>query len=316
MLKQHVHTASAGMTRRLFLGSLAAVTCTAASPVLSAPVTCVLAATYPVCVACTTLLRDVPGFELDLLVAAQTGCPHDYAMSPRDRMKLEDCDVLVLNGGGYESFLDEKLLASIKAKVINAGEGIDSTIADTGRGLPEDADHDDHHHGTGNPHYFCSPSHFARMVSAVAGGLATCRPEHAYVLQERAESFAKRMDTLLGQMAGLGGDTLIVAQHDTLSWYFSDTPFKVVAVLQEEADDVPSAATLLGIVERMRDGRSYLLAGEAQFPPHVLVTLAAETGWPRVMLETMASGPMPVPEDWYETVMCQNLDRLREILEA
>lgn len=34
----------------------------------------------------------------------QTGCLHDYQMTPADMKKLENADVFIANGAGMESF--------------------------------------------------------------------------------------------------------------------------------------------------------------------------------------------------------------------
>ncbi len=348
-MKQHASFHRAGMSRRAFLGAMGACALAGAMP---APLRAdgplrVLAATYPAWLACDAAARGVPGIEIDLLVAAQTGCPHDYAMTPRDRMKLEDCDVLVLNGGGFECFLDDGLLASLKCDVVDAGEGVGAELpaplfeAEDGRGHDDDHDHEhereqgggqdhdeprqdhehDHDHGhnhghAANPHWFASPSRFALMTANAASALAARRPERAGEIRARAEGLAARMAALAADMRAIGGDTLVVAQHSTLSWYFADTSLRMAAVLQEEADEAPSAADLLRLIERMRRGGAYLLAGEPQFPSQVMDTLAAETGARRVLIDTMASGDMAPAAERYETVMRENLARLAAALGA
>ncbi len=332
--------ASTRLSRRAFLGAMGACALTAALPLpvrAQGPVR-VLAATYPALLACDAVTRGLPGIELDLLVAAQTGCPHDYAMTPRDRMKLEDCDILVLNGGGFESFLDEQLIASLKCAVVDAGGGIDMRLPrpgfETGGRAGHDHEHvhehhaeegedhegpEHHHHhshGAGNPHYFACPSRFARMAANAARGLAARCPEQARELARRADAFAASMAALTADMRALGGDVRMVVQHDTLSWYFADTNFHVAAILQEEADEAPSAAALLRLVTRMKEGGGYLLVAEPQYPSQVIDTLAAETGCGRVLIDTLASGGTEIPAGHYERVMRENLARLKAALGA
>ncbi|MDO5536084.1 MAG: metal ABC transporter substrate-binding protein [Desulfovibrionaceae bacterium] len=314
-------------TRRAFLGSLAASAALAGLPgaAFAAGPLRVLAATYPACLACSAVMDGLPGMELDLLVAAQTGCPHDYAMTPRDRMKLEECDVLVLNGGGFESFLDDRLLSGLSAQVVDAGAGIDMSAAPG----PKEHEHDEHgheahdhehegeheeepghhhHHGAGNPHYFSSPAAFAVMAGNVAAALGKKCPEQAAVLKERADALAVSMGALSADLQALPGEGMhLVVQHDTLSWFFRGTSFHIEAVLQEEADDAPSAAALLALVNRIKAGGTWLLVGEPQFPGQVMDTLAAETGAKKIYVNPLASGPYPVPAGLYEKTMRENI---------
>jgi ABC-type Zn uptake system ZnuABC Zn-binding protein ZnuA len=60
---------------------------------------------------------DVPGVEVEMMVPPNVGCPHDYALSARDRMTVESADVIVANGLGVEGFA-EQLLAMRGEQVI------------------------------------------------------------------------------------------------------------------------------------------------------------------------------------------------------
>lgn len=322
-------------TRRAFISSLACAALCAGLPGRASATgpLLVLAATYPAYMACATLTDGLDGIRLDLLVEAQTGCPHDYSMTPQDRMKLEDADVLVLNGGGFESFLSSSLLASLSCTVVDASRCIQDSeeawIHDKhahartaahwkahGEASAEvqDVDAHGHHHG-GNPHYFTSPACFAIMVRTIAEVLACKLPHLAQVLKDRAVACAAKMAALSSEIKALHGENVhLVLQHDTMAWFFRTTRFTVDAVLQEEGDEPPSAASLVGLIKHMKEGGKYLLIGEPQFPSQLLDTLAAETGAPRVVLDPMVSGNVPMPADFYESTMRANVERLKAVL--
>ena len=44
----------------------------------------VLATTYPVYLLTRAVAQTSPDVQVDLLIPAQTGCPHDYALTPKD----------------------------------------------------------------------------------------------------------------------------------------------------------------------------------------------------------------------------------------
>ena len=83
------------LSRRTALKSLAALAIAAIPAPFLAPSIAhaadkirVLAASYPALLAARTALEGVDSFECSLLTDAQMGCPHDYAMTPQERMNL------------------------------------------------------------------------------------------------------------------------------------------------------------------------------------------------------------------------------------
>ena len=119
------------------------------------------ASVYPVWILLHEIASGVPGMDCSILLPESTGCPHDYAMTPRDRRRLARADILVINGLGLESSLGstEKLRSMMKegAAVIDCSEGIEGLIADGGA----------HSHGAANPHIFASPAMMVRMARSL-----------------------------------------------------------------------------------------------------------------------------------------------------
>ena len=68
-----------------------------------------LATTYPVYQLVRNIARGVDGVQVELLIPAGTGCPHDYAPSPADMQKLARASIIILNGLGMELMLDETI---------------------------------------------------------------------------------------------------------------------------------------------------------------------------------------------------------------
>ena len=57
-----------------------------------------LATTFPMHQLARRVVEGQAGIQLSLLLPAQAGCPHDYALTPQDMRKLTDADVLLVNG--------------------------------------------------------------------------------------------------------------------------------------------------------------------------------------------------------------------------
>ena len=55
---------------------------------------------YPMYLDTLNITRGVEGVEVVNLTPPQTGCLHDYQLTPEDMKTLEDADIFVVNGLG------------------------------------------------------------------------------------------------------------------------------------------------------------------------------------------------------------------------
>ena len=58
---------------------------------------------YPMYIAALNIVDGVEGVRLENLSEPQTGCLHDFQLTPEDMKLLSTADVFVINGGGIES---------------------------------------------------------------------------------------------------------------------------------------------------------------------------------------------------------------------
>ncbi len=79
---------------------------------------------YPMYIAAANVLDGIPEMELLNLTENQGGCLHDYQLTTQDMRKLENADILILNGGGMEPFLEEIVKRYPDLMIIDASEGI------------------------------------------------------------------------------------------------------------------------------------------------------------------------------------------------
>ena len=53
---------------------------------------------YPIYITAINIAKDVPGVKIVNMTKPQTGCLHDYQLTPADLRTLEKSDVFVING--------------------------------------------------------------------------------------------------------------------------------------------------------------------------------------------------------------------------
>ena len=110
---------------------------------------------YPMYIAALNIVDGVEGVRLENLSEPQTGCLHDFQLTPEDMKLLSTADVFVINGGGIESFMSDVAKAYPKLDVVEACEDV-VLLSDDAADSDHDHDHDadaesdsdhDHDHG-------------------------------------------------------------------------------------------------------------------------------------------------------------------------
>ena len=310
----------------------------------------ILATTYPVYLLARNVVQNRPGAQVDLLIPAQTGCPHDYALTPKDMQKLAQADVLLLNGLGLDDFM-QKALPNAKPGlvVVDSSAGVTPVMEADGEEDEHQEGHDEahgahgghehaavsheheesghghghehghaHDHGGVNPHAFASPVQAGIMVKNMADGLAKADPQHAATYEANAQAYGKVLKNLGERLATLGNKSSnkgIALMHDALVYMARDGGLEVVAVIQENEEAQPSAARLLKVAEVLREHKPALIVSEPQYSDKAVQTLAREVGIPAAQLDSLASGPANPSLDHYEKTMNNNINILEKYFE-
>ena len=215
----------------------------------------VLATTFPVYQIVRNITQNVPDVEVQLMLPAQAGCPHDYALTPQDMSKLAQADILVLNGLGLEAFLGSpSARAKKELHTIDSSKGISGLLPYTDAEEAHE-EHEGHHHGGMNPHLFASPRMAAQMTRSIAGQLADLNPANAATYWANAENYARTLDALADEFAALGGtlkNNRIITQHGVFDYLARDMGLDVVAVIQADDTQAPSASDMMKLIKAIR----------------------------------------------------------------
>lgn len=300
----------------------------------------ILCATFPIYQITRNVTKGRDVAKVSLMIPAQLGCPHDYALKPQDMQKLSRADVLVINGFGMEEFLGTPVeKANSKLKIIDTSNGIKNILNYTDSGESghihpetehkgehpkesalEDSDaheHDRRHHAGVNPHLFASPRMVALLAINIAEALSGIDPAGAGVYSDNARVYAEKMNRLADEFVALGkqlANNRIVTQHGVFDYLARDMGLEVVAVVQAHAGQEPSASEMLKIVKTIRHEKACTIFTEPQYPAKIGRTIAKEAGITAATLDPVATGPQDAPIDYYETRMRQNLSVIGKTL--
>ena len=261
----------------------------------------VLASFYPMYITALNVAQGVPGIEVKNMTRPQTGCLHDYQMTPEDMQTISRAWCFVVNGGGMESFLDKVRAQYPSIHTITASTGIPLI-----KGDGEEGD---------NPHVWVSVSNTITQVNTVCTGLCEADPEHAVLYRANAAGYVKKLEALRTRMhEGLAtvSSRNIITFHEAFPYFAQEFELTIAAVIEREPGSEPSAGELAETVGIVKEKGVKALFAEPQYPAKAAETIARETGARVYTLDPAVSGP-DAP-DAYIRIMDQNLTVLMEAL--
>lgn len=228
------------------------------------------------------IAEEIGGDLVDVtsIVSNESQDPHSFEPSARDQLSIAQADLVIENGGGYDSFIDAMLeSAGSEAPVVTAVEYSHSFPENEGHEAEtEDHAHDhdaeghDHEHIEGfNEHVWYDPHTVAHVAEAIAAELAELRPDDADVFTANAEAFAAEVEGIEAALADLenthAGAGVFVTEP--VPAYLIEaaglqnlTP-EAFSEAVEEGQDVPPA-TLLEAIDLIESGDVELVITNAQ----------------------------------------------------
>lgn len=255
---------------------------------------------YPMYVATINVADGIDGVTVSNLTEPQTGCLHDYQLSTKDMKNLEKADVLVVNGGGMESFIDKVVKEQPKLKVVDASKDIE---------MIEDEE------GT-NPHVWVSISNAIKQVENIAAQLDEIDPEHKSQYDANAKAYIEKLAALRQEMheelAPFAGQE-IVTFHEAFPYFADEFNLKLAAVIEREPGSEPTPTELKDTIEVVQAAGIKVLFTEPQYSPKAAETIASATGANLYVLDPVVTGEATSEaKDAYIVTMKKNLATLKE----
>ena len=272
---------------------------------------------YPMYISTLNIVKDIPNVEVLNMTTPQTGCLHDYNLSTKDLKTLSNADILIINGAGMESFLDDVIDKYSDLKIIEASKGID-LIEDTEHDdHTEDHDHEDHDHDV-NPHVWVSISKNIEEVSNIAEELSSLDPNHANEYQNNANEYIAKLENLKTEMHSTLDNIAhkdIITFHEAFPYFAEEFGLNIVGVIEIEPDSEPSAKEVENIISIINEKNIKALFTEPQYSSKIVDTIAKETGASIYTLDPIVTGDSNEKAyNDYIIKMQENLNTLKEAL--
>ena len=264
----------------------------------------ILTSFYPMYVFAMNVASGIPGVTVSNMADQSVGCLHDYQLQTRDMVALEDADVLVINGGGMEQFMDKVISLRDDLPVIDASSGIEMLC-----GGEHDHGHEEHAHHDEmlNAHVWLDPELAIRQIENIAEGLAAADSAHASAYRENAAAYIAKIkaldEELSAMLAGLEGEK-IVTFHEAFAYFAAAYGIEVAGVISSDDGEEPSTRDIAKMCDLVAENGIRALFVEPQYPTKSADTIARETGAKVYSLNPVVSGDGAM--DSYEQIMREN----------
>jgi len=171
--------------------------------------------------------------------------PHSYEASARDQLAVNDADVIVANGGGYDSFIDTLATAAGNSNIVYAylpEEGEEEA--------KEEEDHDHaHDHDHGNEHVWYDFHVVEDFATRLAQQLKTLDPENSVEYSTNLDAFVAEIAKLEEQAAAVAGSVsgaTVISSEPVADYLLAElgltniTPESFSQAIEEELDVSPA----------------------------------------------------------------------------
>jgi len=299
------------MIRRLsLLLAIAALLLPACEPPSPAP------STGPVVLTSTSILadiaRNVAGDRVEVASLLPLGAdPHEFQSSPADVQRIAESRAIIINGLGYEGFIQPLLeSAGGEHRIITASDGLQPLET---AGVPG---------GTAaDPHMWLDPARVVRYVENIRDGLSAADPEGAATYQTNAQAYIARLmeldDWISQQTQTIPPERrLLVTNHEALGYFADHYAFRVAATIIPSVSTAAgtSARELAAVIDQIKaTGAPAIFVGRLE-NVDLARQIATETGAVVVddlYLESLSDGP---PAASYIEMMQHNVQRIVDAL--
>lgn len=276
---------------------------------------------YPMYIATLNIVDGVEGVRLENLSEPQTGCLHDFQLTPEDMKLLSTADVFVINGGGIESFMSDVAKAYPKLDVVEACEDVallseDDADSDHDHDHEADAESDsahDHDHGDENAHAWMSVPRYRTMVQTIASRLAEKDAKHADEYCANAKAYDAKLAVLeekINSLKSLTNGQNIIIFHEAYAYVADDFSMNACYLLDLDEERSVSAGEIKQVIGAIKDDGVSVILAEELYGKSMGDTVSRETDVHAIYIDPLNRGEYD--KDSYLYGMEHNIELIKE----
>jgi len=247
--------------------------------------------------------KAVGGEKVDVSVIIPSGVePHDWEPTVQDIERLQQSNMIIINGAGLESWIPKLVSANPDIIVVDSSKNIQLLQKNEGTSMTD-------------PHIWLDPVLAKVQVQNIADSMIKADPENANYYQQNANQYKTKLDQLDKQirteLASCNKKDFL-AFHDAFSYFSKEYGLNqntVVGGLNPESE--PTAKALEDITQKAQNLGINVVFTEEAVNPQVAKVIADE-----IHGKVLVLSPLEVTNinDDYIEKMQNNLSNLKEAL--
>lgn len=294
---------------------------------------------YPMYIAAMNVIGDTEGVTLKNLSEPQTGCLHDFQLTPADMKLLSTADVFIINGGGIESFMEDIAKQYPELLIIEACEGVELLCETESHGHEHGEDeamehsgdvddthdeelydheaenedsHADHNHDV-NAHAWMSVANYRKQVENIASGLVKASANlresflaNAGIYDRKLEELQVEQESLLTLTQGKE----VIMFHCAYDYVAEDLGLEVAFCMDLDEERQVSAGEVAEVLEVIDHHNVKYIFAEALYGTNMCEMVQKEADVKVVYLDPLNRGEYD--KDSYLEGMRNNLKLIEE----
>ena len=138
---------------------------------------------YPMYIIALNLTKDAKNIELNNMTDSSIGCLHNYTLTTNDLKKIQESDILVINGLGLEeNILNTVNKTNSNIKVIDSSDNIDEKDIISGNNV--------------NPHIWTSINLYKNQVKTISENLINLDENNREIYVKNTEEYINKLNEL------------------------------------------------------------------------------------------------------------------------
>ncbi|MEK6866563.1 MAG: metal ABC transporter substrate-binding protein [Thermoproteota archaeon] len=251
--------------------------------------------------------QNVGKEKVDVKLLVPVGVePHDWEPTIKDVQQMQKSDLIVINGIGFESWVDKLHEMNYQGVIVDTSNGIIKNIE-------EESVHDEYSDESGDPHIWLNPVFAKIQVQNIANAFSDSDPENRQYFQENAARYIKDLDLLDSkirtELSACNHD--FIAFHDSFSYFADEYDLTQHTIISSYAPHTePTAKTLENVINKAKQLNLKIIFTEETADPKTSQVIANEIGGKILVLSPLEIGN----DGTYISRMTENLNHLKEAL--
>ena len=257
---------------------------------------------YPMYIIALNLTKDAKNIELNNMTDSSIGCLHNYTLTTNDLKKIQESDILVINGLGLEeNILNTVNKTNSNIKVIDSSDNIDEKDIISGNNV--------------NPHIWTSINLYKNQVETISENLINLDENNREIYEENTEEYINKLNelenrenTVKEKMANVE----VVVFSESLEYLIKEMNinYSIFSIGHEESG--VSSEELGEIIDEINNKNIKAILIDKEDSKAIANSVSAETSATIHEMDSCLTGELDL--DSYITKMNSNLDILENIV--